>query len=124
MPEEEVRVMKAFSGVPLLVAVLMLCSCVRATKDEVVAFAGKGAYNGRDFSLVWDHDESVKSIVTGAVAAATLGVSAYSDSVSAAVSTNAANNATKQAVNASNNATKVQLGEQALKAKTFIPPLP
>jgi hypothetical protein len=80
---------------------------MRANKDEVTAFMGKGAYNGRDFSVVWDHDESVKSVVTGIVAGAGLYYGAANHAASEVTTRAAGANSTKQAINASNNATKI-----------------
>jgi hypothetical protein len=86
---------------------LGLSSCMRARKDEVIAFMGKGAYNGRDFSVVWDHDESVKSVATAVIAGAGLYYGAAQHAASEATTRVVNGNATQQAINANNNATKI-----------------
>lgn len=90
-----------------LLAALLLSSCVYADKERAVAMGGKGAYNGRDFSLVWDNDESFRSAITGAVAVGGLYYGAAQHAATEATARAANANATKQAINASNNATKI-----------------
>lgn len=54
--------------VPLMAALgVLLGSCTFANKDTAVALGGKGAYNGRDFSLVWDNEGSFRdaAVVAG-----------------------------------------------------------
>ena len=91
----------------VVLACVLMCSCMRATKDDVIAFMGKGAYNGRDFSVVWDHDESVKSVVTGIVAGAGLYYGAAQHAASEATTRALDANRSTEAINASNNATQI-----------------
>lgn len=114
--------LRAFAQYPLrsTVAVLMLalCSCTVSNKDWNVAFGGKGAYSGRDFSVTWDNEDSFR---TGA-AIAGLAVGAY-QAVAVQKSADALNatqhtNVTKQAINANNNATAVELGAQKTGLET------
>ena len=90
----------------LLLIPLMLCSCMMADERRVVTLGGKVSYNGRNFSVVSDHEDSFQA----GAAVAGIAIGAYGAAVERAgdidlAKTNS-NNATKQAINASNNAVK------------------
>ena len=101
---------------------LLLSSCMVADEKRVVTLGGKVAYNGRNFSVVSDHEDSFRSgaALVGIAAGVYGGIRA--DSIAAGVTTNASNNATKIGVQQIKSTEAITLGEQALKAKTFIPP--
>jgi hypothetical protein len=101
---------------------LLLTSCMVADEKRVVTLGGKVAYNGRNFSVVSDHEDSFRSGAALAGIAAGIYGGIRADSIAAGVSTNAANNAAKVNLQTIKSNEAISLGEQALKAKTFIPP--
>lgn len=99
-----------------------LTSCTFSNAKCNLAFGGKGAYGGRDFSVVWDNE---KSFSDGAIIAG-LAVGAYQATAlgKAAEVTNRAVDANRsaEAINASNNAVKTtEIGAGVTKATTLNP---
>lgn len=96
----------------LLLLPLLLVSCTVSNKDWNVAFGGKGAYAGRDFSVTWNNEKSFSdgALVTGLAIGAAQAVAAQRSTDALAKTVNS--NATKTAIEANKNATAIELGAQ------------
>lgn len=93
--------------IPLLLVAALLSSCMVANENTVASLGGKGAYKGKNFGVIWDHENSFRD---GAIlATAAVGAWANVASTKAAEATTRAVDANRsaEAINASNNAAKI-----------------